>query len=147
MQQCKKQLNHETLEEEQEKAHSDVHTVAVHVPADDEKGDGSQEDDVWVVHAAVVGFRDEGRQRDASQLQQEDPPRVVQRGSHTLSRLLRHQIRGAKAYMLIEDVTGGAPRQPRNPSRLWRRRCTTSSSYAASVRWTAKTTETAMSSS
>ena len=147
MQQCKKQLNHETVEEEQEKAHSDVHTVAMHVPADDEKGDGSQEDDVWVVHAAVVGFRDEGRQRDASQLQQEDPPRVVQRGSHTLSRLLRHQIRGAKAYMLIEDVTGGALRQPRNPSRLWRRRCTTSSSYAASVRWTAKTTETAMSSS
>ena len=99
----------------------------------------------WEPRSAL--FLDEGRQGDASQLQQEDPPRVVQRGSHTLSRLLRHQIRGAKAYMLIEDVTGGAPRQPRNPSRLWRRRCTTSSSYAASVRWTAKTTETAMSSS
>ena len=61
------------------------------------------------IRAAVVGFLDEGRQGDASQLQQEDPPRVVQRGSHKLSRLLRHQIRGAKAYMLIEDVTRGCP--------------------------------------
>ena len=47
------------------------------------------------IRAAVVGFLDEGRQGDASQLQQEDPPRVVQRGGHKLSRLLRHQIRGA----------------------------------------------------
>ena len=46
MQQCKKQLNNETQEEEPEKALRDVHTVAVHVPADDEDGDGSQEDDV-----------------------------------------------------------------------------------------------------
>ena len=47
----------------------------------------------WEPRSAL--FLDEGRQGDASQLQQEDPPRVVQRGGHKLLRLLRHQIRGA----------------------------------------------------
>ena len=92
------------------------------------------------IRAAVVGFLDEGRQGDASQLQQEDPPRVVQRGGHKLLRLLRHQIRGADdaAFSFARPAPRCGALQPA-PA--------TSSSYAASVRWTAKTTETAMSSS
>ena len=68
------------------------------------------------IRAAVVGFLDEGRQGDASQLQQEDPPRVVQRGGHKLSRLRRHQIRGADdagppvQRLLMERDTRDGPR-------------------------------------
>ena len=53
----------------------------------------------------------------------------------------------AKAYMLVEDITKTALRAFRHPSRLWPRRCATSSFCVASVRWNARTTGTAMSSS
>ena len=68
----------------------------------------------WEPRSAL--FLDEGRQGDASQLQQEDPPRVVQRGGHKLSRLGRHQIRGADdagppvQRLLMERDTRDGPR-------------------------------------
>ena len=46
MQQCKKHLNNETMEEEPEQALRDVHTVAVHVPDNDQDGDGAEDGDV-----------------------------------------------------------------------------------------------------
>ena len=41
MQQCKKHLNDETLEQEPQQALRNVQTVAVHVPDDDQDGDGA----------------------------------------------------------------------------------------------------------